>query len=586
MRGYALTGRDAFLDPYRNGRRAETSAIASLRSLAPGDDTRGLLARHRARARAGAAWRHDYASRRSAGARVRPPAAAAADERGKARFDEVRAAVRTLQQDLSAARDDARSRLRSRGPLNVTLASSPCSPCSRRRRARAHRAAAGRSRPLPASAPRRAASPAATSRTPSRARAAGHRRPRQRRRGDAPADRRASSRRVREANARLDRQALELQRSNAELEQFAYVASHDLQEPLRKVASFTQLLAAPLRGPARRARRPVHRVRGRRRRADAALINDLLTFSRVGRLGRGTSSWTPRELVEAAREPRRRHRGDRRRVDVGELPAVRGESGLLTAVFQNLIGNALKFRGHDTPRVLIQAVREDDVLALHGRRQRDRHRARVRRPHLRHLPAAAHARRPTRAPASASRSAARSSSTTAAGSGWTPTAPAGTTFHFTLPVRRGIADDTDEPEAHPRPARRRRPRRRADDQGGVRGEQGPQRAAVVSDGVEALRFLRREGEFADAPRPDLILLDLNLPRKDGREVLAEVKADETCADPGGRADDVGGRGGHPAQLRAARQRLRDQAGGLRPLHRRGAPDRRVLREVVKLPSHE
>jgi CheY-like chemotaxis protein len=58
------------------------------------------------------------------------------------------------------------------------------------------------------------------------------------------------------------------------------------------------------------------------------------------------------------------------------------------------------------------------------------------------------------------------------------------------------------------------------------------RLDVVSDGSEALAYLRREGEYADAPRPDLILLDLNLPRRDGREVLAEVKADaDLCTIP-------------------------------------------------------
>ena len=52
------------------------------------------------------------------------------------------------------------------------------------------------------------------------------------------------------------------------------------------------------------------------------------------------------------------------------------------------------------------------------------------------------------------------------------------------------------------------------------------RVHVVRDGVEAMAYLRQEGEYADAPRPDLLLLDLNLPKKDGREVLAELKADE------------------------------------------------------------
>ncbi len=50
--------------------------------------------------------------------------------------------------------------------------------------------------------------------------------------------------------------------------------------------------------------------------------------------------------------------------------------------------------------------------------------------------------------------------------------------------------------------------------------------SVVEDGVQALQFLRRQGPFAEAPRPDMIMLDLNLPRKDGREVLADIKADE------------------------------------------------------------
>jgi len=62
---------------------------------------------------------------------------------------------------------------------------------------------------------------------------------------------------------------------------------------------------------------------------------------------------------------------------------------------------------------------------------------------------------------------------------------------------------------------------------------------VIKDGVEALAFLRRQGQYVKAPRPHLIVLDLNLPKKDGREVLAAIKADDSLKRiPGGRADDL------------------------------------------------
>lgn len=100
---------------------------------------------------------------------------------------------------------------------------------------------------------------------------------------------------------------------------------------------------------------------------------------------------------------------------------------------------------------------------------------------------------------------------------------------------------------------------------------------VVGDGIEALDFLRREGPYAAAPRPSLILLDLNLPRMDGREVLAEIKGDADLRSiPVGDLDHIQRRGGHLPRLWAQRQLLRHEARGLRVRRQDGALDRGVL----------
>ncbi|MFD6834637.1 sensor histidine kinase [Streptomyces diastaticus] len=163
--------------------------------------------------------------------------------------------------------------------------------------------------------------------------------------------------------ALLSGQADELRRSNAELEQFAYVASHDLQEPLRKVASFCQLLekrySAQLDD---RGRQYIDfAVDGAKRMQ--VLINDLLTFSRVGRVG---DAWQQTSLdgaldralgnLELAIEE-----NGALVVRDAPLPEVSGDPTTLAMLWQNLIGNALKFRRPDVPsRIVVDCVREDD----------------------------------------------------------------------------------------------------------------------------------------------------------------------------------------------------------------------------------
>jgi signal transduction histidine kinase len=166
---------------------------------------------------------------------------------------------------------------------------------------------------------------------------------------------------VEAGHERLEKQALELSRSNADLEQFAYVASHDLQEPLRKIASFCQALKTRYHGQLdERADQYIDfAVDGAKRMQ--VLINDLLSFSRVGRSGR---DHVPVELgkavgaaVEALGEAAEQ---SGLQVRAEGLPTVTGDEVLLASLFQNLLGNALKFRGAEPPAVSIEAKLGED----------------------------------------------------------------------------------------------------------------------------------------------------------------------------------------------------------------------------------
>jgi len=169
---------------------------------------------------------------------------------------------------------------------------------------------------------------------------------------------------TREANAVLEAHATELQRSNSELEQFAYVASHDLQEPLRKVASFTQLLQRRYAGKldARADQYIEFAVDGARRMQ--ALINDLLAYSRVGRSGREPALVSSdAALTQARANLAEQIEQTGATLETGHLPLVLAELPLLIAVFQNLLSNALKFSGGKPPRVVI-TVRRDEPFWL------------------------------------------------------------------------------------------------------------------------------------------------------------------------------------------------------------------------------
>ncbi|GAA4202354.1 CHASE3 domain-containing protein [Streptosporangium oxazolinicum] len=172
----------------------------------------------------------------------------------------------------------------------------------------------------------------------------------------------AEWRRSSETQRKLEDQAAELKRSNGELEQFAYVASHDLQEPLRKVASFTQMLEQRYGDQLdERAKQYIaFSVDGAKRMQ--MLINDLLDFSRVGRMGGDRTRIDTTVPFRAALNNLGATIEDSgATVTHDELPEVYGNRAQLTQLFQNLIGNAIKFQSQDPPVIHIGARRAGDM---------------------------------------------------------------------------------------------------------------------------------------------------------------------------------------------------------------------------------
>jgi PAS domain S-box-containing protein len=167
-------------------------------------------------------------------------------------------------------------------------------------------------------------------------------------------------RRTEASERQLAVSAEDLVRSNRELEQFAYVASHDLQEPLRMVGSFMQLLERKYKGRLdEQADKYIHfAVDGARRMQD--LIRDLLKYSRVARGDLLREPVDCGRLLDGVRANLRVAIAESgARIEAGPLPAVEAIPSLLSQVFQNLIDNAIKYRGDRPPEIRIRAGVKD-----------------------------------------------------------------------------------------------------------------------------------------------------------------------------------------------------------------------------------
>ena len=367
VRGYALSARPTFLAPYKKGLTQERQQVSALRRLLTGMPA-ALADLTQVTARAGI-WRARYAEPtiRQVHTSGRPVTGATTNQ-GKAEFDALRTALGGLQADLTSERRDAVAGLNGSAAtlnaiclgigisllvilivLSFSLEISVIRPLSR----------------LAADA-RKVADGDFTHHVdpggPQEVRTVGIDVNRMRERILAELSAvRAAHTSLEAAHASLEARTEDLQRSNAELEQFAYVASHDLQEPLRKVASFCQLLQRRYAGRLdEKADQYIDlAVDGAKRMQQ--LINDLLAFSRVGRTAQRREEVSCSILLaQAWANLGPAVRASHATIEAGHLPVVLGETSLLTAVFQNLLSNALKFAGEQAPRISVSARREGE----------------------------------------------------------------------------------------------------------------------------------------------------------------------------------------------------------------------------------
>jgi len=360
VRGYALSAEQSFLTPYTDGVAAEQAAVSTLRQLAsqlPAATTADLdSVINQLRS-----WRTRYAQPTiSQVSRTGKPVVSPDVITGKAEFDALRAKTAVLQADVTSARSSALATLNDSSTTldGVFIAVAIGLAVIVLVLALGLRAVAIRPLHRLAAQVRQVADGDFDHEVTVR----GSREVTQ-----LAADVNTMRERIlrelsatRDANVILQAHTTELQRSNTELEQFAYVASHDLQEPLRKVASFSQLLQRRYAGKldARADQYIEFAVDGAKRMQ--ALINDLLAYSRVGRSDREPALVSSDvALTQARANLAEQIEETGATIETGHLPLVLAELPLLIAVFQNLLSNALKFSGGKPPRVVVTVGRDE-----------------------------------------------------------------------------------------------------------------------------------------------------------------------------------------------------------------------------------